>query len=173
MASFLILPKSFFEIETKECSKHVEWGDIPDFKSRYPSTYIKERGLFFSDFRRINEMEPAVDIRIDAVKSINMYDWGFEVIGDILSLLAVKKGEKAPSLPPRISMKADDLSFSLGRDIGGDIFKVRWSEPGYAPVREKVGEFDKFLFGEEDLVDDSPRIKNIGQRCMGNILLDD
>lgn len=167
-----LLPKSYFEIEAKKSGDKVDWGDVSGFGSK---TNFYERAALragaWTDIDEINNIQASVDIRIDNIKSINMYEWGFEVIGSIISMLAVKKGEKCPRLPQKISMNSSDLTFNF--DVIDDIFVARWSEPGYSPVRKKMSDFDKILFGtnEEEVVEN--KVRNLGQRCMKKIILED
>jgi len=85
--------------------------------------------------------------------------------------LAVKKGKKCPRLPQKISMNSSDLTFNF--NIVDDIFVARWSEPGYSPVRKKISNFDKILFGEEKEEPVEYNTKRLGQRCIKNIILED
>jgi hypothetical protein len=104
-----------------------------------------------------------------------MYGWGFEVIGDILSMIAIK-GDSVISHSLRdVSMDTVNLSFKY-RDMVADNNEliVRWSEPGYEPIKEAVDDFDTILFGGKDKDDKKKidKIKNIGQRSLDNIILE-
>jgi hypothetical protein len=74
-------------------------------------------------------------------------------------------------------MSRSNLCFSFGKDIKDENMVVRWSEPGYEPVKDKVSDFDKLMFDlpsdeevEEKIIEE--KIKNLGQRCLKNIILD-
>jgi len=173
-----LLPKEYFKIEKKQGCEELEWDEIPEFgPKRNMLEDVVMGNRWVSTEREMDGIDSSVDIRIDSVKSVNMYEWGFEVIGEVISLLAVKRGEKSPRLPKNIILSTHDLTFSYGKDIGDDNLTVRWSEPGFDPRKqEKVYHFDKILFGddgEEEVVVENNKIKDLGQRCIKNIILDD
>jgi hypothetical protein len=174
-----LMPKKYFDIETKKGCEELEWDDIPEFGPKRNMLGGGVRGnRWVSTEKQMDDLDSSVDIRIDSVKSVNMYEWGFEIIGEVISLLAVKSGEKSPRLPKKITLRTNDLTFSYGKDIGNDNLTVRWSEPGFDPRKqEKIYHFDKILFGDDDereeVVVEEEKIKDLGQRCMKNIILDD
>jgi len=172
-----LTPPEALDIKAKEGGKEVGWGEVANFLPRgkycYGSNFL--RANEWVPFDELDTIKAATDIRVEAVKSINMYDWGFELIGDIISLLAVNKSVAPDDFPRTISLDIDNLSFSFGKMIGKDTLEVRWSEQGYEPIRQTISNFDRLLFGgdsEEEKVPES-KVKNLGQRCMKNLILED
>lgn len=168
-----ILPKKAFEIDSNEGGASVGWGDVSDFKPKFYEEGEVMRGGQLISLDDADEIDANVDIRLDDVKSINMYDWGFELIGGIISILAVSDNVESP-LPQKISMNVPNLSFDFGKAIGDDNLVVRWSQNGYEPVKEKSSDFNNLLFDEKKIEEQEPKmqIRKLGQRSMDNLIFD-
>ena len=83
------------------------------------------------------------------------------------------KTKEYMGIDDEISMDVSNLSFTFGRNVGDDELIVRWSEPGYSPIKPKMPDFDKILFGDDEPEKEEIEVKNIGQRCMKNLVLED
>lgn len=169
-----LLPK--FDIDLKESGKEVEWEDVEQFSitSRDGGSVLRS-GRWVA-IEEADDIDSSIDIRIDEVKSINMYGWGFELMGEVISIFAVNKNVVSPSFDKYLSINISNLSFDFGRLIGDNESVVRWVQRGYSPEKQKVSDFDKMLFSDSKDVDkkedEESKIMNIGQRCMKNIILD-
>lgn len=165
--------KPLFEIESQERAQTVGWGGVASFQPRMsPDSGKIERNGRWVDIEDADDIIAENNISIDGIRSVNMYEWGFELIGDIISLLAVNSNLKFSKFPKNISMNIDNLSFDFGDKVGDDSLTVRWSQPGYEPIKNKVPDFNKELFCLDDGVEEEePEIvvKNIGQRCLNNL----
>lgn len=169
-----LFPKESFEVKSKESGKEVGWGEVANFfpLARFGQGLI--RANKWVEIHEADDIKAVIDIRIDGIKSINMYDWGFELIGDVISFLAINKNVALSEFPRTIALNVEHLSFEFGKMTGKEVFEVRWSEPGYEPIRQTTTNFDKILFGD-DGVGETPelKIKDLGQRCMKNLILDE
>jgi hypothetical protein len=168
-----VLSKKYFELDLKESGQKVEWKDVDSFGLTSRDGERVLRGKRWLDVEDADRIDSDIDIRIDDVKAINMYDWGFEILGEVISLLVVSRYVEVPSFGRDISVNVSNLSFDFGKLIDDDNIIVRWSQPGYEPIKEKVSDFDKVLFGGEVEEKTENEVKKIGQRCMKNIILDD
>lgn len=174
-----LLPKSFFEPELKKSAEPIGWGDVSYFNPGIRYAGKLNRGGEFIHLEEADEIDAEMDIKIDNIKSINMHDWGFELIGTIISLLAVnKKAEfnevNLPNLHYKVSLDTDSLSFKLNNIFKNNKLEVRWSQPGYEPIKQKSPDFNRLLFDEieEEKPEVEVKVKNIGQRSMDNLILD-
>ena len=169
-----LFPKTSAEIEIKEGGKEIGWGEVANF---FPRTLYGEKIMRANKWVDIDDadyMDAGLDIRIDHIKSINMYNWGFELIGDIVSLIAINKNYAPANFPKTISLDIDNLTFGFESSTGQDVLEVRWSQQGYEPTRGATTDFDKLLFGEDNKeVLPEIKVKNLGQRCMKNLILED
>lgn len=166
-----IIPKTSFDIESKHSGDTVEWADIDYFGPQVIRGEFIPRSNRWTPEREWDKLDAEIDIRIDNIKSVNMYNWGFELIGEMMSLLAVNKNYAPQNFPKKISLNLDNLSFEFIALTGEKELNVRWSQEGYEPTIPI--NFDELLF--EDNADQLPEIevKDFGQRCMNNIILDD
>jgi len=169
-----MLHKPLFEIESQERAQTVGWGGVASFrpKVRYEEKQIERNGRWV-DIEEADDIIAENNISIDSIRSVNMYEWGFELIGDVISLLAVNSNLKFSKFPKNISMDVANLSFDFGKKVGDDELIVRWSQPGYEPIKNKVPDFNRELFclDNDEVEEEKPDIvvKNIGQRCLNNL----
>jgi len=164
---------STFDVETHKSGQTVDWGEVANFKPRVDllrgNVSDNEHWESFDDG---DDIDASMNIRIDEIKSINMYDWGFELIGEIISLLAIDANFDSPIFNKIISMNIDSISFDFDRVIGGDTLVVRWNQPGYE--KQIPPDFNNQLFDCDIKKGNTEfKVKNIGQKCLDNLILDD
>jgi hypothetical protein len=170
-----LIPKKLLDIKIKESGSELEWNEVATLPpiDKFGNGVV--RSGRWVEVHNADKIDAEMDIKIDGIKSINMYNWGFELIGDVISLLAINKNIEFPEFPMSIKLDIPKLSFDAGRLFGKEEFFVRWSEPGYERVKDGISEFDKMLFDEEIKKEEEPEIivKDFGQRCLNNLIIED
>ena len=168
---YLFAPKPN-DIKVEGAAHSISWDGIADFDPRISSDGKIQRNERWIDAEDADKIKAEADIRIDNIKSINMYKYGFELIGEVISMICVNSNVSYAGFPKKISMKVSNLSFDLDKMLGDDGLTVRWSQPGYSPIKQETADFNQLLFGEETEKKDV-QVKNLGQRCMNSIDIED
>ena len=163
-----ILPKVNFDIDCKKSDSDVEWEEIssPLRTNKYGDCFVRAGEL--CEIEDINTLDAALDMRVDSIRSINMYNWGFELIGDIISLAAINKRVDFNKAPKTIQLNIPTLSFNFTKLTGKEEMPVRWiDEDFFFGGRD---DFDEILFSDKK---EEVPVRDLGQRCMKNLILED
>lgn len=152
----------------RQGTRFVEWEEVsPSYGHRDFRNFTPEAWGRFSKKWAIsgpgNQDRAEMGIRVEDIKTINFYEWGFEVISDLLCLLVVDERNKSIS---HIFQKTGDVS-SLDVYFVGGRFQIHdlskslngfWTEEEYHEGFENDKMIDSLAIGNE--IEDRP---NVGQ----------
>jgi hypothetical protein len=165
-----------FDNKIRQGTSELEWEEIPGIGQNVLNSSSDRIGIPTSSWylQKYGDNRVALDFKVENIKRINCYKWGFTIISDTISIVSLKYGTyfRDANLKYDFSFLAVDTTEITNQTICSENEKDIQEYWSSGEINYEDDNFDDQL-NRKILGAEKRKIPNVGQKTINNMILED